>query len=81
LYGGLSRAGCRIFFRDVTTPDVLPYPIRVVRALISGIQPIHFGHSLERLGGKRLYELPVKTGFREKPTSEASLNPCPHPLA
>jgi ribosomal protein S12 methylthiotransferase accessory factor len=81
LQGGLSRAGCRIFFRNLTTPDLLPYPIRVVRALITGIQPVHFGHSLERLGGQRLYELPVKTGFMESPASETSLNACPHPLA
>jgi ribosomal protein S12 methylthiotransferase accessory factor len=60
---------------------VFPYPIRVVRALITGIQPIHFGHGLERLGGRRLYELPWKAGFTERPTSETSLNACPHPLA
>jgi ribosomal protein S12 methylthiotransferase accessory factor len=81
LHGGLNRAGCRLFFRDLTTPDVLPYPIRVVRALITGIQPIHFGYGLERLGGNRLYELPLKIGFARKPASEASLNTCPHPLA
>jgi ribosomal protein S12 methylthiotransferase accessory factor len=60
---------------------VLPYPIRVVRALITGIQPIHFGYGLERLGGNRLYELPSKMGFTRKPASEASLNTCPHPFA
>lgn len=81
LHGGLNRAGCRFFFLDLTTPDVLPYPFRVVRALITGIQPIHFGYGLERLGGNRLYELPSKIGFTQKPTSEPSLNPCPHPLA
>jgi ribosomal protein S12 methylthiotransferase accessory factor len=81
LHRGLNRAGCRLFFRDLTTPDVFPYPIRVVRALITGIQPIHFGHGLERLGGRRLYELPWKAGFTERPTSEISLNACPHPLA
>ena len=81
LHGGVNRAGCRLFFRDLTTPDVLPYPIRVVRALITGIQPIHFGYGLERLGGNRLYELPSKIGFTRKPASEASLNTCPHPLA
>ena len=81
LHRGLNRAGSRLFFRDLTTPDVFPYPIRVVRALITGIQPIHFGHGLERLGGRRLYELPWKAGFTERPTSETSLNACPHPLA
>jgi len=77
----LNRAGCRFFFRDLTTPDLLPFPVRVVRAMITEVQPMHFGYGLERLGGRRLYELPFKLGRTEKPTSEASLNRCPHPLA
>ncbi len=81
LRSALAAAGCRVFYRDLTTPDIVPYPLRVVRVLITQIQPIHFGNGLERLGGRRLYELPRKLGFQELPSSEAALNPCPHPLA
>jgi ribosomal protein S12 methylthiotransferase accessory factor len=81
LHSALASNGYRVFYHDLTTPDLERYPIRVARALIPHLQPIHFGHGLERLGGRRLYELPKKLGFREHPSSEATLNPCPHPLA
>jgi len=81
LQSALASNGYRVFYHDLTTPDLERYPIRVARALITQLQPIHFGHGLERLGGRRLYELPKKLGFREQPAAEANLNPCPHPLA
>jgi len=81
LQSALAASGCRVFYRDLTTPDLDRYPIRVARVLVTQLQPIHFGHGLERLGGGRLYELPKKLGLREAASSEATLNPCPHPLA
>lgn len=77
----LRESGCRLFFRDLTTPDLEPYPIRVIRAMVTQLQPIHFGHGLERLGGTRLYRLPAALGYGDAPREESSLNPCPHPLA
>jgi ribosomal protein S12 methylthiotransferase accessory factor len=70
---GVAACGCRAFYCDLTTPDLDAYPIRVVRALITHLQPISFGYGLERLGGRRLYD---RGGI-----PEASLNRCPHPLA
>lgn len=81
IVAGLTAIGSRAFFADITTPDLIDYPIKVVRCLATGLQPIGFGHSSQRLGGKRLYELPVKLGYASKPLTEADLNPCPHPLA
>ena len=77
----LREAGCRVVFADVTTPDLAGYPIRAVRTLATGLQPIHFGHAGARLGGRRLFELPKRLGFAPKVLSETDLNPCPHPLA
>jgi ribosomal protein S12 methylthiotransferase accessory factor len=77
----LGAAGCRIVCADVTTPDLRDYPIRVVRTIATGLQPLHFGYGEERLGGRRLFELPQKLGFASHVLSEADLNPCPHPLA
>jgi len=77
----IHQSGNRFFYCDLTTPDLEQYPIRVVRALITQAQPIHFGHGLERLGGRRLYALPWKLGYTDAPTTESSLNECPHPLA
>lgn len=81
LAAGIRQSGNRLLYLDLTTPDLAGYPIRVLRALITQLQPIHFGHGLERLGGRRLYELPRILGFTTVPSSEGSLNPCPHPLA
>lgn len=77
----LTRAGARVLYADLTTPDVRDRGIRVVRTLATGLQPIHFGWGEERLGGDRLYEVPARLGHGGGRRSEADLNPCPHPLA
>jgi ribosomal protein S12 methylthiotransferase accessory factor len=77
----LKTAGCRVLYADLTTSDMTDYPIRVARAVATGLQPIHFGHGEERLGGTRLFELPRKLGFASHVLGESDLNPCPHPLA
>ena len=74
-------AGCRIVCADLTTPDLQAYPVRVVRMLATGLQPIHFGYGEERLGGRRLFELPARLGHARNPVDETELNPCPHPLS
>jgi ribosomal protein S12 methylthiotransferase accessory factor len=77
----LNAIGSRALFADITTPDLEDYPIRVVRALATHLQPIGFGHDMQRLGGARLYELPVKLGYASRTLTAVDLNPCPHPLA
>jgi ribosomal protein S12 methylthiotransferase accessory factor len=77
----LTGAGCRVAYVDLTTDDVAPYGIRVVRTIATGLQPIHFGHGEERLGGRRLFEVPRALGHATASRTEADLNPCPHPLA
>lgn len=77
----LLAAGSRVAFADLTTADVAPFGIRVVRAIATGLQPIHFGFAQARLGGRRLYEVPRRLGLAVADRTEAELNPCPHPLA
>ena len=76
----LVKSGSRVAYADLTTSDIVDYGLRVVRTVATGLQPIHFGFGEERLGGRRLFEVPQKLGFGEV-RSEADLNPCPHPLA
>jgi ribosomal protein S12 methylthiotransferase accessory factor len=78
---GLAAAGHRAVFAELTTDDLSGYPIRVVRTIAPGLQPMHFGFGQERLGGKRLFEMPYRLGYTAAPRGEADLNPCPHPLA
>lgn len=77
----LRQAGSRVLYADLTTPDVAPYGLRVVRTIATGLQPMHFGFGEDRLGGRRLYEVPQRLGYFSSPRSESDLNPCPHPLA
>jgi ribosomal protein S12 methylthiotransferase accessory factor len=77
----LMAKGCRVAYVDLTLPDLAGYDVHVVRAIATGLHPIHFGFGQERLGGKRLFELPQQLGFADRVHTEADLNPCPHPLA
>lgn len=77
----LVRAGCRVLYADLTTPDVIDYGFSVVRTIATGLQPIHFGYGEERLGGRRLFEVPQTMGYATAVRGESDLNPCPHPLA
>jgi ribosomal protein S12 methylthiotransferase accessory factor len=77
----LGKAGARVAYVELTTDDVAAYDIHVVRVIATELQPIHFGHGQERLGGSRLFALPSRLGFREGAATAEDLNPCPHPLA
>ena len=76
----LAAAGSRVAYVDLTTPDVAPFGIRVVRALATGLQPIHFGYGRERLGGTRVFDVPRVLGYDSRTRTVRDLNRCPHPL-
>jgi len=77
----LAAMGDPPAYVELTTPDLIEYGIHVVRVIVPELQPVHFGHGQERLGGERLFTLPQQLGFAESRRSESELNPCPHPLA
>ncbi len=72
--------GGDVLYCDLTTVDLTPLGLHVARVIVPGFQPLHFGQE-PRLGGRRLYELPWQLGFTAAPTTPASLNDDPHPLA
>jgi ribosomal protein S12 methylthiotransferase accessory factor len=77
----LAAKGHRPAYVELTTPDLVEYGVHVVRVIVPGLQPVHFGHGQERLGGERLYNLPHQLGLADHARTEKDLNPCPHPLA
>ncbi|HEV7877088.1 YcaO-like family protein [Bradyrhizobium sp.] len=77
----LKETGARAAYADITMPDVAEAGYRVVRAIATGLQPIHFGWGQARLGGRRLFEAPMRWGFAGAPSTPETLNYCPHPLA
>jgi ribosomal protein S12 methylthiotransferase accessory factor len=70
IVAALARAGHEAIIADLTTPDVRAAGMSVVRALVTGLLPIHFGAGQERLGSARLADFAI-----------ADLNRAPHPLA
>jgi ribosomal protein S12 methylthiotransferase accessory factor len=79
----LSEAGVRVAIAEVTPPDLRGGPLRVVRALATDVQQIHFGFRLRRLGNPRLHRFvsAARGGAAPGAALAAPLNPHPHPLA
>jgi bacteriocin biosynthesis cyclodehydratase domain-containing protein len=64
------REGLDFLVLDQTRPDV---EVPVVRVIVPGLR-----HFYRRFAPGRLYDVPVKLGWRERPRSENELNPL-HP--
>jgi ribosomal protein S12 methylthiotransferase accessory factor len=73
----LARHGHDLIGVDLTPADIAAHEIRVVRAIIPGLQPLGFGDRI-RLGGQRLYYAPVAMRHRAVPLGEADLYRVPH---
>ena len=50
----LAAAGVRVAVIDVTSPDVATGPFRVVRAVSPDLQPLSYGHGLDRQPAERI---------------------------
>jgi thiazole/oxazole-forming peptide maturase SagD family component len=74
----MRRHKMEVIAVDLTTPEVAETGIRVVRAVIPGLQPIGFGKHAARLGGQRVYRAPWRMGYRTAPPEEHELNMDPH---
>jgi ribosomal protein S12 methylthiotransferase accessory factor len=48
-----------------------------MRAIVPGLQPLGFGPGL-RLGGRRLYDAPLRMGVFSSRPAEQDLNRVPH---
>ena len=65
-----KRAGLDFLVLDQTRPDI---EVPVVRVIVPGLR-----HFYRRFAPGRLYDVPVKLGWRDQPLSEDELNPI-HP--
>ncbi len=68
--GVAKRAGLDFLALDQTRPDI---EVPVVRVIVPGLR-----HFYRRFGPGRLYDVPVKLGWRDGPLPESELNPI-HP--
>jgi oxazoline/thiazoline synthase len=65
-----KRAGLDFLVLDQTRPDI---EVPVVRVIVPGLR-----HFYRRFAPGRLYDVPVKLGWRDRPLPESELNPI-HP--
>jgi ribosomal protein S12 methylthiotransferase accessory factor len=63
---------------DCTSSDVANTGLYVVKVIIPGMHPIGFGVHNQRLGGRRLYNVPKELGYTKQPIREEDLNMIPH---
>lgn len=77
----LAPLNLEVLVADLTTPDVADAGYRVVRVVVPGTVDMAADARCPRLGGSRMYELPVQLGLREKPLTERQINRLPVPLA
>ena len=66
----VRRAGLDFLVLDQTRPDI---DVPVARVIVPGMR-----HFYRRFAPGRLYDVPVKLGWRDRPTPESELNPI-HP--
>ena len=66
----VKRAGLDFLVLDHTRPDI---EVPVIRVIVPGLR-----HFYRRFAPGRLYDVPVKLGWLNKPTLESDLNPV-HP--
>ncbi len=65
----VEEKGMEMLVLDQTRPDI---GLRVAQVIVPGIR-----HMWKRLGGGRLYDVPVKMGWLKEPLKEEQLNPFP----
>ena len=65
---------------DITTRDVEELGLKVVRVVAPELQKLHAHHLYPFLGGRRVYDVPVRLEQQRKPKLAAEFNPLPHPF-
>lgn len=76
----IEAAGEQVFLADITSPDIEDAGFKVIKAIMPGCHPLCFGHRFRVLGGRRLWEVPQRLGYRGINRTNGD-NPAPHPFA
>jgi thiazole/oxazole-forming peptide maturase SagD family component len=75
----LHRMNHNVIYCDITPVDMRNIGLSAVKVFVTGLQPLYFGND-PRLSLQRLMAVPVRLGYRSKPSSVFEMNPLPHPL-
>lgn len=74
----VKEIGHHLLVSDVTTPDISELGLSVLHSIIPGFNPLYMGYQLRALGGKRLWTVPQKLGYKGV-SQESGDNSLPHP--
>lgn len=74
----LKEFNLEVVYVDVSLPKIKKLGFWVVKVIIPELQPLYLEEDYPYLGGKRLYEVPVKLGFKRNRIN--GFNPIPHPF-
>ena len=74
------KANSEVVAVDTTIPEIKKYGFHSRMMLSPELHHLHLWEGFKCLGGRRLYETPVKLGYFDKPKKEEELNPTPHPF-
>lgn len=74
------QAGQAVFVADLTKDDIRPFPLRVVRVIMPGMQRLTTNHNTPYLGNSRPATVPVQLGWRTQPLDWTEFNRDPHPF-
>ncbi|GEM_PF-2329922 len=75
-----TDCGYDVIRKDITSPDTYALGVQVFKTFVPQAHPMEGDHNFRFNGGKRMFEAPVKMGYRSRPSKESELNPVPHPL-
>ncbi|HSL65085.1 MAG TPA: YcaO-like family protein [Gaiellaceae bacterium] len=76
----IADAGAGAYAVDVTTDEVAAAGLAVVRAVVPEFCPLDVVHAARALGARRLFDVPVAKGLRDRPPRLEELNRDPHPF-
>ncbi|KKT79337.1 MAG: hypothetical protein UW75_C0016G0003 [Parcubacteria group bacterium GW2011_GWF2_44_8] len=76
----LKQKGMDGYLAEVTSKEANSVGLRVVRAVVPDLIPIHFSEKRKHLGVSRLYEFPVLLRISTERSSEDTINNTPHPF-
>jgi len=77
--GRFRGLGLDVYAVDLTTDEALRCGMRIVRAIVPGLQPLSFSYRTRYLAHSRLYSAPARMG--QTTVTEPDINPLPQPFA
>lgn len=73
-----KKSNCQIYYKDLIVPALRKLGYYVVKVIIPQMQPLYLNEKYPLLGGRRLYAVPEKLGYKRR--AESELNRYPHPF-